>query len=121
MLEAKWEDLVTGMLIVTFVDRELAMERLVARNSLSKEEAFKRIDAQMSNTERLAAAGGGAMVSFEDNGVTFMEEVGESEGQEESRSRSSRRITATLDNGGSEDSLKEAVATIVDRIDRILL
>ena len=57
MLEAKWEDLVTEMLIVTFVDREIATERLMARNSLSKEDAAKRIDAQMSNTDRLAAAG----------------------------------------------------------------
>jgi phosphopantetheine adenylyltransferase/dephospho-CoA kinase len=51
MLEAGWEDLVS-MLWVVQVDRQTAIDRLVARNNLSPEEALKRIESQMSNDDR---------------------------------------------------------------------
>lgn len=51
MIEAGWLDLVNSLWIVT-VDPSLAKQRLMKRNNLSEEEALKRINAQMSNTER---------------------------------------------------------------------
>lgn len=52
MIEAGWQDLV-DMLWVIYVDREIAIERIKKRNSLSEEESAKRVDSQMSNEERL--------------------------------------------------------------------
>lgn len=109
MLEAGWDDLVTDMLLVTFVDRDLAKARLMERNSLSDDEALKRIDAQMSNSERLTRVcdnDNTSEVTFEDNNVIFYE------GQQ----LVGGRLTVTLENKGSEDDLKGAVSTIVDRI-----
>jgi phosphopantetheine adenylyltransferase/dephospho-CoA kinase len=55
MIEAKWYDLASCLWVVT-VSREVALQRLVVRNSLSEEEAAKRIDSQISNEERCAHA-----------------------------------------------------------------
>ena len=52
MIEAGWQDLVNSLWVVT-VDPALAKDRLMKRNNLSEEEALKRINAQMSNTERM--------------------------------------------------------------------
>ena len=51
MIEAGWFDLVSDLWVV-HVDREVAKNFLIARNSLSSEEALKRIDCQISNDER---------------------------------------------------------------------
>jgi dephospho-CoA kinase len=51
MCEAGWYDLVSVLWVIQ-VDRDTARDRLMARNSLSSEEAMKRIDSQMSNEER---------------------------------------------------------------------
>jgi dephospho-CoA kinase len=51
MIEAGWQDMVDVLWVVS-VDRDTARTRLQARNNLSAEEADKRIDAQMSNTDR---------------------------------------------------------------------
>jgi len=53
MLEAGWNDLCTSLWVV-HVDPLVARERLMARNSLTREEADKRINAQMTNSERLS-------------------------------------------------------------------
>jgi len=37
---------------LTLVPREVAIERLIARNNLSREEAEKRLNSQLSNEER---------------------------------------------------------------------
>jgi phosphopantetheine adenylyltransferase/dephospho-CoA kinase len=55
MLEAGWQDMMDEVWVVV-VPPEQALERLVVRNSLSAEEAQKRIDAQMSNESRIAYA-----------------------------------------------------------------
>ena len=55
MIEAKWEDLVT-VLWVFQVDPTLAVARLMARNSLTLEDADMRVKAQLSNAERAAYA-----------------------------------------------------------------
>jgi dephospho-CoA kinase len=52
MIEAGWQDLL-DMLWVIYVDREVAIERIKQRNSLSQDEAAKRVDSQMSNEDRL--------------------------------------------------------------------
>lgn len=109
MLEAGWEDLVTDMMLVTYVDRDLAKTRLMERNSLSEEEALKRIDAQMTNSERLTRVcdnGTTSEVSFEENNVTFYE----------GQPPVGVRLTVTLENKGSEDDLKAGVAIVVGRI-----
>ena len=51
MIEAGWFDLVTELWVIR-VDREVAKNFLIARNSLSSDEALKRIDCQISNDER---------------------------------------------------------------------
>jgi dephospho-CoA kinase len=51
MIEAGWQDMVDVLWVVS-VDRDTARARLQARNNLSPEEADKRIDAQMSNSDR---------------------------------------------------------------------
>lgn len=51
MIEAGWNDLVSVVWVIQ-VDRNIARDRLMARNNLSSEEATKRIDSQMSNEER---------------------------------------------------------------------
>lgn len=109
MLEAGWEDLVTDMMLVTYVDRDLAKTRLMERNSLSEEEALKRINAQMTNSERLTRVcdnGTTSEVSFEENNVTFYE----------GQPPVGVRLTVTLENKGSEDDLKAGVAIVVGRI-----
>mmetsp|Transcript_22288 Transcript_22288/g.37285 ORF Transcript_22288/g.37285 Transcript_22288/m.37285 type:complete len:204 (-) Transcript_22288:133-744(-) len=55
MIEAGWQDLVTTLWVVG-VDREVARDRLMKRNSLSEVEALKRIDSQISNEERCGKA-----------------------------------------------------------------
>ena len=111
MLEAKWEDMISGMLIVTYVDRDVAKSRLMERNSLSEEEALKRIDAQMGNSERLTRVCGGeggsddtCEVSFEENNLTFYD------------GNHKARTTTTFENRGSEDEMKEATNTIAMKI-----
>ena len=39
---------------VVYVDEDVQLERLMTRNSLSKEEAIKRIESQMSPREKAA-------------------------------------------------------------------
>jgi dephospho-CoA kinase len=53
LLEAGWSSLCDSMWVV-YVDPLLARERLMVRNSLSEQEADKRIKVQMTNSERLA-------------------------------------------------------------------
>lgn len=53
MLEAGWNDLCTSLWIV-HVEPIVARARLIARNALSQEDADKRINAQMTNSERLS-------------------------------------------------------------------
>lgn len=51
MLEAGWQDLVDRLVVVS-VEREVAIQRLMSRNNLERTEAEKRVNSQMSNTER---------------------------------------------------------------------
>ena len=51
MIEAGWQDLVSVLWVIE-VDRVQAKDKLMARDKLSEEEAFKRIDSQISNEER---------------------------------------------------------------------
>eukprot|EP00009_Paramoeba_aestuarina_P008862 CAMPEP_0201522038 /NCGR_PEP_ID=MMETSP0161_2-20130828/16416_1 /ASSEMBLY_ACC=CAM_ASM_000251 /TAXON_ID=180227 /ORGANISM="Neoparamoeba aestuarina, Strain SoJaBio B1-5/56/2" /LENGTH=228 /DNA_ID=CAMNT_0047920789 /DNA_START=65 /DNA_END=749 /DNA_ORIENTATION=+ len=51
MVEAKWMDLFDEVWVVV-TDPDVAIERLMARNKLSKEEAQKRINSQITNEER---------------------------------------------------------------------
>ena len=51
LYEAKFVDLVEKVVVV-YVDDDVQLERLMARNSLSKEEALKRIESQMSPQEK---------------------------------------------------------------------
>ena len=68
LLEAQWEDL-CDVLWVTHVDPTVARERLMQRNGFSAEEAGKRIDSQMSNTERLSRLrAGSGDVSIDNSG-----------------------------------------------------
>ncbi|XP_046585240.1 bifunctional coenzyme A synthase-like [Haliotis rubra] len=55
LLEAGWDSSVHEVWS-TFVPRAEATKRLMERNSLSEEEAVKRLDAQLTNQERLAHA-----------------------------------------------------------------
>ncbi|RUS74030.1 hypothetical protein EGW08_018204 [Elysia chlorotica] len=52
LLEAGWDQMVHEVW-TTFIPREEAVNRIMTRNGLSQEAAEKRIDSQMSNSERL--------------------------------------------------------------------
>ena len=51
LYEANFVDLVEKVVVV-YVDEDVQLERLMMRNSLSKEEAIKRIESQMSPREK---------------------------------------------------------------------
>ena len=51
LYEANFVDLVEKVAVV-YVDEDVQLERLMMRNSLPKEEAIKRIESQMSPTEK---------------------------------------------------------------------
>ena len=53
LYEANFVDLVEKVAVV-YVDKGVQLERLMTRNSLSKEEAIKRIESQMSPREKAA-------------------------------------------------------------------
>ena len=53
LYEANFVDLVEKVAVV-YIDEDLQLERLMTRNSLSKEEAIKRIESQMSPREKAA-------------------------------------------------------------------
>lgn len=53
LYEANFVDLVEKVVVV-YADEEVQLERLITRNSLSKEEALKRIESQMSPQEKAA-------------------------------------------------------------------
>ena len=55
MIEAGFHDLL-DVLLVSYVDPALAVERLMKRNNLSAEQAQSRISAQLTNAERLKYA-----------------------------------------------------------------
>jgi phosphopantetheine adenylyltransferase/dephospho-CoA kinase len=55
MIEAKWQDLVNSLWVVT-VSQDTALSRLKKRNGLSVEDALKRINSQMASSERVAFA-----------------------------------------------------------------
>ena len=51
LFETNFVDLVEKVVVV-YVDEDIQLERLMTRNSLSKEEALKRIESQMSPREK---------------------------------------------------------------------
>ena len=51
LYEANFVDLVEKVAVV-YVDEDVQLERLMTRNSLSKEEAIKRIESQMSSQKK---------------------------------------------------------------------
>ena len=51
LYEANFVDLVEKVVVV-YVDEDVQLERLMTRNSLTKEEALKRIESQMSPQEK---------------------------------------------------------------------
>lgn len=55
LLEAGWQDFVDEVWVVT-VDTETAIERTMARDGLPREAVQSRLDAQMTNSERIAQA-----------------------------------------------------------------
>ena len=55
LLEAGWQD-IGDEVWVTVIDREVAIERATARDGIDREAVQARIDAQLSNEERIAAA-----------------------------------------------------------------
>ena len=55
LLEAGWQDLVDEIW-VTVVDREVAISRATSRDGSDRAAVEARIDAQLSNDERIAAA-----------------------------------------------------------------
>jgi len=55
LIEAGWQDLADEIWVVT-VAPEAARKRLMARNNFSEEQAQARIDAQITNEERVAHA-----------------------------------------------------------------
>ncbi len=64
LFEAGWEDIGDEVWVVV-VDRELAIERAMARDGLQREAVESRIEAQLSNEERIARAD----VVIENNGT----------------------------------------------------
>lgn len=64
LLEAGWGDM-TDEIWVTVADPDAAVARLAERNGLDEAAARARIDSQLSNAERVAAAG----VVIENNGT----------------------------------------------------
>ena len=52
LLEARWDDLADEVWVVV-VDQSVAIERLVERNGMSREDAMARVRSQLSNRERL--------------------------------------------------------------------
>ncbi|MEE9280537.1 MAG: dephospho-CoA kinase [Myxococcota bacterium] len=52
LLEADWDDLVHEVWVVV-VEPEIAIERLVSRDGMSRDDALARIRSQLSNRERL--------------------------------------------------------------------
>ena len=64
LLEAGWEDMVDEIWVTT-VETDLAVARLAERNGLDEAAARARIDSQLSNEERIAAAS----VVIENNGT----------------------------------------------------
>ena len=52
LIEAGWKSLFDEIWVV-ISDREEVINRLGVRNGLSREDAVKRIDSQMSNNERI--------------------------------------------------------------------
>ncbi|MYD43636.1 MAG: dephospho-CoA kinase [Gammaproteobacteria bacterium] len=55
LLEAGWQDFVDEVWVVT-VDPEVAIARTMARDGLDREAVQSRIDAQITNTERITKA-----------------------------------------------------------------
>ena len=55
MIEAGWQDLMDTVWVFS-VDPEIAIDRLMARNGLTKDDAEKRVKAQLSNADRCAFA-----------------------------------------------------------------
>ncbi|GBG29766.1 Dephospho-CoA kinase, putative [Hondaea fermentalgiana] len=55
LIEANWMDLIDELWVVT-TNVDTAKTRLMARNSMSEEDAMKRINSQISNEERRAVA-----------------------------------------------------------------
>ena len=51
LYEANFVDLIEKVIVV-YVEENVQLERLMTRNSLSKEEALKRIESQMSPQEK---------------------------------------------------------------------
>ena len=80
LLDAGWDDLMDGVWAVV-ASKEIALERIMARNNLSREEAEKRIIAQESR-----------------RGIGNLEEEKEK-----------GKITAIIENNGTLDDLKEAL------------
>ena len=55
LLEAGWQDIGDEIWVVT-VDPEIAITRCMSRDGLEKEDVQSRLDAQLSNDERIAQA-----------------------------------------------------------------
>jgi dephospho-CoA kinase len=55
LFEAGWQDL-GDEVWVNIVDREIAIERAMKRDKIARETIEKRLDAQLSNAERIARA-----------------------------------------------------------------
>ncbi|NRA45285.1 MAG: dephospho-CoA kinase [Oligoflexales bacterium] len=66
LLEAEWESIVDEVWVV-YIEPELAIQRMRHRNQLSADEAKARLQAQMTNSERLKKAD----KSYENNADTM--------------------------------------------------
>jgi len=55
LFEAGWEDIGEETWVI-IVDREVAIERAIIRNKLSRDAVEKRIDSQLTNEERISKA-----------------------------------------------------------------
>lgn len=55
MIEAGWQDMVDTLWVVV-VDRNIAIDRLMKRNNISKEDAERRVNSQITNEERIGYA-----------------------------------------------------------------